>query len=170
MIKDNDVVFILQSSIGYMMAQNLPTDIRFRVVTNSIIIAEEIRTKDNISVILVGGEMDSKGTCYDAFAVDMINRLRFDKSLITAACFSPSFGLSIQKSQAINFWNAVINSSKLTVGLSPTEKIGFESIVSIYPSNRLDILITDWEACEEDLTAFEDQGIKVEVVFYTVFC
>ncbi len=164
MIKENDVVFIMQATVGYFMAQSLPTDIRIRVVTNSIVIAEELRTKDNISVILLGGEMDNKGTCYDAFAVDMINRLRFDKSFITAACISPEFGLSIQKSQAINFWNAVINSSKETIGLFPTEKIGFESIVSICPANRLDILITDWDASEEDLTAFDEQGINIVVV------
>lgn len=164
MIKDNDVVFIMQATVGYFMAQNLPADIRIRVVTNSIVIAEELRKRDNISVILLGGEMDNKGTCYDAFAIDMINRLRFDKSFITAACISPKFGLSIQKSQAINFWNAVMNSSKETIGLFPTEKIGFESIVSICPANRLDILITDWDASEEDLRAFDEQGIKIEVV------
>lgn len=161
MIKDNDVVFIIQATVGYFMAQNLPDDIRIRVVTNSIVIAEELRKKDNISVILLGGEMDNKGTCYDAFAINMINRLRFDKSFITSACISSKFGLSIQKSQAINFWNAVIDSSKETIGLFPTEKIGFDSIVSICPANSLDILITDWDASEEDLKSFDDQGINI---------
>jgi len=164
MIKDNDVVFIMQATVGYFMVQNLPDDVRVRVVTNSIVIAEELRKKDNVSVILLGGEMDNKGTCYDAFAIDMIKRLRFDKSFITAACISPEFGLSIQKSQAISFWNAVIDSSKETIGLFPTEKIGFESIVSICPANRLNILITDWDAPEEDLKAFDEQGIKIVVV------
>lgn len=164
MIKDNDVIFITSATVGYFMAQNLPSDIRIRVVTNSIIIAEELRKKDNISVILLGGEMDNKGNCYDAFAIEMITRLRFDKCFITSACISPKFGLSIQKSQAISFWNAVIDSSKETIGLFPTEKIGFESIVSICPANRLNTLITDWDASEEDLSDFEEQGISIIVV------
>lgn len=164
MIKDNDVIFITSATIGYFMSQNLPSDIRIRVVTNSIVIAEELRKKDNISVILLGGEMDSKGNCYDAFAIEMITRLRFDKCFITSACISPKFGLSIQKSQAISFWNAVIDSSKETIGLFPTEKIGFESIVSICPANRLNTLITDWDASEEDLSDFEEQGINIIVI------
>ncbi|WBW96849.1 DeoR/GlpR family DNA-binding transcription regulator [Oceanirhabdus sp. W0125-5] len=164
MINNNDVIFITSATVGYFMAQNLPSDIRIRVVTNSIIIAEELRKKDNISVILLGGEMDNKGNCYDAFAVDMITRLRFDKCFITSACISSKFGLSIQKSQAISFWNAVIDSSKETIGLFPTEKIGFESIISICPANRLNTLITDWDVSEEDLTTFDDQGIKIVVV------
>lgn len=164
MINPNDVIFITSATVGYFMAQNLPSDIRIRVVTNSIIIAEELRKKENISVILLGGEMDSKGNCYDSFAVEMIARLRFDKCFITSACISPKFGLSIQKSQAISFWNAVIDSSKETVGLFPTEKIGFESIISICPAKRLNTLITDWDASEEDLKAFDEQGIEVIVV------
>ena len=65
---------------------------------------------------------------------------------------------------AISFWNAVIDSSKTAIGLYPKEKIGFDSIVSICPANRLDTLITDWDASEADLKLFDEQGIKVVVV------
>ena len=44
------------------------------------------------------------------------------------------------------------------------EKIGFDSIVSICPANRLDTMITDWDASEEDLKKFDEQGINVLVV------
>ena len=95
MIADNDVVFITSATVGFFIAQNIPPDIRVRVVTNSIIIAGELRGKSNVSVIMLGGEMDGKGNCYDAFAIAMINRLRFDKCFITWRASRPSFGLSI---------------------------------------------------------------------------
>lgn len=164
MIENNDVIFITSATVGFFMAQNLPENIRIRVVTNSIVIAEELRTRDNISVILLGGEMDNKGNCYDAIAVETIRRLRFDKCFITSACISAEFGLSIQRTGAISFWNALIDSSKKTIGLYPTEKIGFESIVSICPANRLTTMITDWEASEEDLQKYDDLGIEVILV------
>ena len=146
------------------MAQNIPSNIRVRVVTNSIVIAEELRGKENISVIMIGGEMDQKGNCFDAMAVEMIKRFRFDKCFITSACISAEFGLSIQKTAAISFYNAVIDSSKKTFGLYPKEKIGFDSIVSICPAERLNTLITDWDASEEDLKKFDELGIEIEVV------
>jgi len=163
MINNNDVVFITSATVGYFMARALPENLKIRVVTNSIIIAEEMRKNPMISVILLGGEMDGKGNCYDAFAIEMVKKLRFDKCFITAAAISADFGLSIQKSQAISFWNAVMDSSKLSVGLFPTEKIGFESIVSICPANRLDVLITDWNALEEDLAKFDKKGIEIVI-------
>lgn len=164
MIKNNDVVYIPPASVGIFMVQNIPDTLKIRVVTDSIVIAEELRKKDNIRVIMLGGEMDDKGNCHDAIAVETIKRLRFDKCFLTSACISADFGLSIQKTQAISFYNALIDSSKMTIGLYPKEKIGFDSIVSICPANRLDTLITDWDASEEDLKQFDEQGIKVVVV------
>lgn len=164
MIKNNDVVYIPSATVGLFMAQNLPNHLNIRAVTNSIIVAEELRKKENVSVIMLGGEMDARGNCYDTIAVETIKRLRFDQCFITSACISVTFGLSIQKTQAISFWNALIDSSKVTVGLYPKEKIGFDSIVSICPANRLDVLITDWDASEEDLKTFDEQNIKVVVV------
>ena len=164
MIQNNDVVYIPSATVGLFMVQNLPENVNIRVVTNSIVIADELRKQENVSVIMLGGEMDGRGNCYDTIAVETIKRLRFDKCFITSACISASFGLSIQKTQAISFWNALMDSSKQTVGLYPKEKIGFDSIVSICPANRLDTLITDWDASEEDLKQFDELGIQVIVV------
>ena len=145
------------------MAQRLPEHLQLRVVTNSTVMAEELRKKPNVSVILLGGEMDGKGNCYDAFAVEMIRQLRFDKCFLTSAAISADFGLSIQKSSAIPFWNAVIDASRKAIGLYPTEKIGFDSIVRICPANRLHTLITDDNISESDLGALEELGLEVIV-------
>lgn len=164
MISDNDVIYLSPATVCYFMAQNMPTDKRLRVVTNSIIIAEELRPRENISVILLGGEMDHKGNCCDSIAVETIKRLRFDKSFITSAFISAEFGLSIQKTIAISFYEAIVASSKKVIGLYPKEKIGFDSVVSICPAEKLDIMITDWDAAETDLAAFEEKGIDVIMV------
>jgi DeoR/GlpR family transcriptional regulator of sugar metabolism len=164
LIGKGDVIFITSASIGALMASNLPKYTSFTVVTNSISIAEMLRQYDNITTILIGGEMHKNGNTYDAFAIEMINRLRFDKSFITSACISGDFGLSIQTTKNIGLLNAIINNSKQTIGLYPTEKIGFNSIVSICPANKLQTLITDWDASEDDLKNFDEQGIEVIVV------
>lgn len=162
-LRDGDVIFITAATVGYFMAQRLPEALHLRVVTNSTVMAEELRKKPNVHIIMLGGEMDGKGNCYDAFAVDMIRQLRFDKCFLTSAAISPDFGLSIQKSGAIPFWNAVIDASRQAIGLYPTEKIGSDSIVRICPADRLNLLITDDEIAEGDLSAFEEMGIEVVV-------
>ncbi len=162
LLHNNDVIFITAATVGYFMAQHLPEPLHLRVVTNSIIMAEELRHHPNVTVLLLGGEMDSKGNCYDAFAVNMIRQMRFDTCFLTSAAISPDFGLSIQKSGAIPFWNAVIDASHRAVGLYPTEKIGQDSIIRICPSERLDTIIADWNITADDKSAFEEHGIEVQ--------
>ena len=163
MINQNDVIFLASATVGYLIAQNIPDHIKVRVVTNSIVIAEELRTKENVKVILIGGEMNDKGNCYDAFAIEMVRRLRFDKCFITSAFVSAEFGLSVQVSSHVGFMNAVMDSAKQTIGLFPTEKIGFDSIISICPAERMNIMITDWDAAEEDLKQFDEKGIEIVI-------
>ncbi|MBQ4629467.1 MAG: DeoR/GlpR transcriptional regulator [Clostridia bacterium] len=161
-IGENDVVYITNASVGFLMAQNIG-DVPCTVVTNSIAIAEELRKRDNVTVILAGGEMQPNGCFYDSFALSLISRLRFDKCFITSACVSAGFGLSIQKSRSIDLTNTVINNSKTVYGLYPVEKIGFDSIISICPAEKLDYLITDADASEDDLTQLEELSIKIMV-------
>lgn len=162
-IKENDVVYITNASVGYLMTQNISSNLKCTIVTNSISIAEELRKKDLITVIVTGGEMQKNGCFYDSFTLATVKRLRFDKCFITSACISADFGLSIQKTRSIELTNTVIDNSKKVIGLYPTEKIGFESIVSICPSDKLDILITDWDASEEDLKLFDEQRIEIVI-------
>ncbi len=164
LIQENDVIYIPSTTLGLFMVKNLPEHLKIKVVTNSILIADELRTLTNVSVIILGGEMDNKGNCCDTIAVETVKRLRLDKCFITSACISASFGLSIQSTPYISFFNALIDSSRLTIGLYPKEKIGFDSIVSICPANRLNTLITDWDSSEQDLSLFDKLGIKVIVV------
>ena len=162
-IKENDVIYLNSGSVGYFMAQNLPA-LKMTAVTNSIIIADEFRKKDNIRMILIGGDMTQEGVCKGALSVEMVQRIRFDIAFITSASISARFGISIQSSENVGFLHAVINSSRQTIGLFPTEKIGFESILQICPANKLKVLITDWDAPEEELKKFDQLGIEVVVV------
>lgn len=163
MIEENDVIYITNASVGYLMAQNIPASAKCTVVTNSISIAEELRKKNQITVILTGGEMHENGCFYDSFTLSAVKRLRFDKCFITSACISASFGLSIQKTRSVELTNTVIDNSKCVIGLYPTEKVGFDSIISICPAQKLNYLITDSEAAEDDLVQFEEMGIKVKI-------
>lgn len=164
MLRSQDVIYITSGTVGYFMAQNISDEMILRVCTNSIVVAEELRRKANVSVILIGGEMDDKGCCYDGFATEMIRKLRFDKCFLTSASISAEFGISMQRTAALSFYEALIKGSKQVIGLYPKEKIGFHSVVSIAPAESLDLMITDWDASEEDLKLFSEKGIRVEIV------
>lgn len=163
MIEKNDVIFLTSASIGYLMANHFPKELACTVVTNSITIAETLRAKENVNTVLLGGEMKKNGCIYDGFAIEMLQRIRFDKAFLTSACVSAEFGLSIQRSRNLAIYDEIIQGSKKVIGLYPTGKIGMNSVISICPVNKLDVLITDDDASEEDLTAIEELDVHIVI-------
>lgn len=164
LLRDGDNIFISAAAIGLSMIKKLPEGINLRIATNSMILAAELRAKPNIKVIFIGGELDDKGACYDGFALDILKRLRFDKCFVASTGISAGFGLSVQHSGTLPFWNAVLDASVQRIGLYPSERFGADSSVSICPVGRLSCVITDWQAKREKIAEFDELNVSVIVV------
>lgn len=161
MIEKHDVVHITSGSVGYFMVQQLPRDFEFTVVCHSIILADVLRTYSNVTTIMLGGVINSKGHCQDQLTIDMLSHIRCDKAFITSACISVDFGASIQSSQSVAMIRAIMASAKINIGLYPNEKIERESILQICPFKSFDIIITDWDVVEDDLLRMTDTAVEI---------
>lgn len=160
-INEGDSVFITSGSVGYLMAQNVPTDINFIAITNSIIVAEELCQHQNITVIMCGGILSQKGTTHDSYAIETVEKFTIDKAFLTSATISLDFGAALQNPTAIGIMNSVIKMSKLVIGLYPKEKIEKKAVFSVCRIDKFDILITDNMAPLEFLKECEKKEIEV---------
>ena len=163
LIKPDEVVFLPASPVGLQMVRGLPDGLSVRVVTNSLALAEEARQRQETKVFMIGGELDDRGCATDSFATETIRRIRMAKSFITTAGVSAGFGLSVQKSVSVAFWNAVIGSSSAVIGLYPSERFGVDSVFSVCGAQRLNCVITDGRADTSRISEFAESGVKVIV-------
>ncbi len=163
LIKPDEVVFLPASPVGLQMVRGLPDGLSVRVVTNSLALAEEARQRQGTKVFMIGGELDDRGCATDSFATETIRRIRMAKSFITTAGVSAGFGLSVQKSVSVAFWNAVISSSSTLIGLYPSERFGVDSVFSVCGAQRLNCVITDGRADTSRISEFAESGVKVIV-------
>ena len=163
LIKPDEVVFLPASPVGLQMVRGLPDGLSGRVVTNSLALAEEARQRQGTKVFMIGGELDDRGCATDSFATETIRRIRMAKSFITTAGVSAGFGLSVQKSVSVAFWNAVIGSSSTLIGLYPSERFGVDSVFSVCGAQRLNCVITDGRADTSRISEFAESGVKVIV-------
>lgn len=163
LIKPDEAVFLPASPVGLQMVRGLPDGLSVRVVTNSLALAEEARQRQGTKVFMIGGELDDRGCATDSFATETIRRIRMAKSFITTAGVSAGFGLSVQKSVSVAFWNAVIGSSSAVIGLYPSERFGVDSVFSVCGAQRLNCVITDGRADTSRISEFAESGVKVIV-------
>ena len=163
-IESEDIIYITTSLVGYYMAENLPENIPVTVLTNSISIAEALRKKMNISVILLGGEMSHRGHCHDFYTIQMVKNIRIDKAFLSHTALSLDFGASIHNSIGVEFGKAIMESSSMNIGLYPSKKIGKNSIHSVCQINEYDFLITDNNVSEDFLIQAKELGVVIETV------
>lgn len=162
-IQEHDVIYITTSSVGYYMALNLPDELEITVLTNSVTIADTLRKKENISVILLGGEMSHRGNCHDFYTIQMVKNIQIDKAFLSHSALSIDFGASIHSSAGVAFGKAVMENSKMKIGLYPSKKIGWKSIHSVCKIEDYNLLITDEKVSEDFLAQMKDIGIAVDV-------
>jgi len=163
-IAENEVIYITTSSIGYYMATSFPDDLYATVLTNSVTIAEALRKKENVSVILLGGEMSHRGHCHDHYTVQMVENIRIDKAFLSHTGLSVDFGASLHSSSGIGFAKAVMKNSKINIGLYPAEKTGKNSIHSVCKVNEYDLIITDDSVSEDFKEQMDELGVMLEIV------
>ena len=163
-IKNKDVIYITTSLVGYYMAENLPEDIQVTALTNSVTIAEVLRKKMNISVIMLGGEMSHRGHCHDFYTIQMVKNIRINKAFMSHTALSLDFGASIHDAAGVEFGKAVMENSSMNIGLYPSKKIGKNSIHSVCQVKDYDLLITDNNVSEDFLIQVRELGVVIETV------
>ena len=160
-IETKDVIYITTSLIGYYMAENLPENIAITVLTNSVTIAEVLRKRTNISVILLGGEMSHRGHCHDFYTIQMVKNIYMDKAFLSHTALSLDFGASIHDPAGVEFGKAVMKNSGMNIGLYPSKKIGKNSIHSVCQVKDYDLLITDHNVSEDFLRQVMELGVAI---------
>lgn len=164
MICENDTIYLTGGSLGYIMVSFLPKNIKYTVVVNSVDIARELRSFDNIDVYVAGGKMRQSGSLVDSLAGEFVSRLHFDLCFITGAGLTVGFGLSNGTDETAAFQRAVIKNSRKKCLLLPGVKIGADSFIKVCDAETFDLIITDWDCVEEQLLAIEEKGVKIKVV------
>lgn len=72
--------------------------------------------------------------------------------------------MSVQTPESMAFIRAAAVSSRQTIALFPCEKIGCEASNHIIPAADIDILITDSDASEDQISAIAGMGVEVVIV------
>ncbi|WP_042142856.1 DeoR/GlpR family DNA-binding transcription regulator [Paucisalibacillus sp. EB02] len=161
-IHEHDTVFIGSAGIQYGMLKYLPTDNPFTLVTNSMKIAEVVRSKENITSYLIGGKLrpNSANSMIDTIAVDMVSRFSFDMAFLTGGGITAS-GISTATPEGAAFHRRVAEISRKNICLAPHEKLGHQMFISSVPMDRIDVIITDQAAPEKVIQDIEKRNVEI---------
>ncbi|MBM7868724.1 DeoR/GlpR family transcriptional regulator of sugar metabolism [Clostridium pascui] len=160
-IEQGDTVFIGGASIHYVLLKYLPLNISYTIITNSLTIAEKLKSLSNVETYIVCGKIKSEEGMVDALATDFVKNLRIDIAFLTGGGISARHGLSSSTPEGAIFQRTVAEVSRRRICLANFDKVGTEFFSKTVDVKDLDILITDWEAPEEEIEEIQKLGVKV---------
>jgi DeoR/GlpR family transcriptional regulator of sugar metabolism len=134
------------------------------VVTNSLLVAEELFDVGGIDVYVVGGTMRGNiRALFGGEAERAVSRLHFDKIFLSGNGLTAANGLSTPNLHVASFDRAAIEAAGQVIVLVDHTKIGVDLLARTVPTRRIDVLITDGLAPAAEVERLRDAGVDVRV-------
>lgn len=163
LVEDGDIVMIDSGTTNCYLAKELLQKESLTVLTNTILIAQELFYNPSIKVLLFGGDIES--TNQFAYGNDTITQLlkyRANKFLLAIDGISITHGVTTYHHQEVEISRLMMDRANEVIALADHSKIGKEGFSFISPLERVNTLVTDdFEANQHILDEIEARGIKV---------
>ena len=165
LIQDGETVLIIGGSTGTAVARELGNHTNLTLVTDSLIVANELIRQGIHKVIILGGMIDA-----DEFAVRgtlsrlLLSDLQVDKVVLGTKAISPQRGLSAESAEEAELFRACIQAGHYIILVTDSSKFNQSALVRIAPVDALDALVTDSNIEAETIEALQERGVFVEIV------
>lgn len=168
MVKPGDTIFIDAGSTTEKMAPLLSTLSDISIVTNSIEIAYRLYAhRDRISTFVCGGTMSGinpHASIVGPLAEQMISQFKANICFVGTSGIDTQHGFTEPHLAIARIKEKMISNSSKVVLITDHSKFGKVKQAFVCPLERIDRLITDWEAPEKDLDFVRSIGVEVTVV------
>ncbi|MGM5630225.1 DeoR/GlpR family DNA-binding transcription regulator [Apibacter raozihei] len=161
-INDQDFIIMASGTSVYYLAKILSGFEKLTVVTSALRISMELSTDPFIDVIQLGGDLrKSSISIVGSLAESELRKFSCNKLFLGIDGIDLEFGLSTSNSTEAHLNKVMIESAEKVFILADSTKINKRGFGKICGLDKVDVLITDSEISDKDLSAFEDHGVEV---------
>jgi len=134
------------------------------VISNSLMIANELADAKGITLILTGGVYNREE---NAFLSDMatliLSKVNIDVLFLTTCGISAERGITYQRVDDLIIQNKLVEASDKTIVITDSSKLGKNSLVRMSGIEEVSMIITDSHADPEQIERLEQAGVEVVV-------
>ena len=165
LIQNGETVLLIGGSTGAAVARELGNHRELTLVTDSLIVANELMQQGGHKVILIGGMVDAaelavRGT----LARLLLAELQVDKVVLGTKAISPQRGLSAESAEEAEILRAFLHAGNHVILVTDSSKFRQNALVRVAPIDAIDTLVTDTDIPADALTALQEKGLVVVTV------
>lgn len=161
-VRPGDTIFLDCGSTVFCMCEHLQKVPGLKVITNSLPVLSALLPVPEISVNLVGGEVDKERKAVHGLqAIRHIESYHAAKAFIGVDGLSAENGLTAFSEKEAAISTAISRNADTVYLLCDASKIGRDSYFKFAPLSLFHYLLTDNGISAEHLKALEGQGVKL---------
>src|SRR5580700_8411788 len=162
LVEPEDTIVIDIGTTALEVARALPESFRGRVLTNSVPVAMELAVRDQIELLLSGGQVrPGDAACYGAQAESFFGEFYADKAFLGSGGVHPRAGLTDYHPPEVITRRTIITHSGASYVLADSSKLGAIAVHRVCPLSRVTAVLTDHQASAEAIDALVSAGCTV---------
>jgi DeoR/GlpR family transcriptional regulator of sugar metabolism len=164
LITPGQTIFLDTGSTTLQLAGLLPRDMNLQVVTNSLPAAAVLMTRSDVSLIVIGGRVNSTvGGCVDARALAELGRYRFDLCFLGACALLIRDGLAGFDMDDVGIKRRLLEVSATTALMMTNTKLRTSAPFAIGPVSDITHVVLEHDAPGEFASSFRAAGAGVRI-------
>lgn len=163
LVHEGDAIVVGAGSTTLELARRLGRFRDLTVVTTSMLVAQEL-APTRVEVVVTGGSL--RGSTYalvGAMADLNLGSMRVQRAFLSGNGLSVERGLSTPNMQVASTDRAIADAAAEVVVLADHTKLGVDTMCQTVPPDRLNHVVTDWQADEALLDRLRERGVAVHV-------
>lgn len=160
-VKDKHVLYIDGGTTNLKFAESLPKDFAGTVITNSPAIALALCSYADISITLIGGNLEKTTKIVEgSSAIRQLQDLNIECCILGVSSLSPENGITFPSSGEAILKKEVVEHSKQVLVIANKEKLGTVATFRSCDISSIDILVTN-EIEEKVLRDYRQFGMQI---------
>lgn len=162
LVEDGETVFLGSGTTVLEVARSLAGHRNLTVITNSLLVLNQLIDNPGIAVIALGGQLRRSELSMIGHITDQaLAELRTDKVIIGIHAISAEEGLTNRYLPETQTDRHILQTGRKVIIVADHTKCGRVSAAFVAPLSVVDTLVTDREASEEFVETLTRQGVSV---------
>ncbi len=154
-IELNDQIILDASSTSLCVSQALP-NMPLTILTNSLLVENELAGKDKIEVVSIGGAMLRSSLSFVGYtAIQSLCNYHVNKAFISCRGIHNSLGASEPNELAVMVKRKMLEISDATYLMMDSTKFGLQDFIQVAGLDSFSYIFTDSRITDEQLAPFE---------------
>ncbi len=162
LLQDDQVIILDSGTSALAVAKNIPLGLKLTVITNSFAIVNALQNNCDIAIIFAGGRLSRTGyTTIGPETIRAFGNIRADLCFISVYSIHAGVGVTSAQYEDAELKKILVDNSRRVVALATANKTNTAEAFFVCPIAALDMLITDIDPNNEQLSIFGDAGLKI---------